>query len=556
MPAEYYGDIHASRAIDPEQWPHKNEDGGGDDSPPPPRVMAILLYGSWNMNIAKRRRGSDVVPPWVQTLNDALSSGAAGCAAAASVRVDADDESLEACARGSEDGGGLDAPSKLPSLLFLASSPADDVGADAGAASDEGSRRRARTTRVEHVRFGGAPLERLITRSSQTPSVDRRNLASSVADAWSRLFDEGGGSLPAEGKGDDEKREEVVEQSATRIFVAGDRSQVGKSSVCLGLMGALLKSGKYSPTDLAYIKPATQCEKTQLVERFCKSKGIESCVPVGPIVYYKGFTRAFLKGETGETSEQLLRKAGRAVDDLARGKRVVVIDGVGYPAVGSITGTDNASVAGACGAPLPAADGGRRPAPVLLVGKSGVGDAVDSFNINATYFAHKDVPVIGAVFNKLSLDGFYSLSNCREAVETYFRQSQPGRTAFGFLPVMPSLVDAGENNAGSSSSEEERSRRDLEAADEFAEEFSKRVDVERILEAARAATARYVAGRSGSKRTAEEMTGGASNSAGGRRRLVSAAPERKRLANGGGGGPSLTREQVEAMAAAAGASTA
>ena len=72
-----------------------------------------------------------------------------------------------------------------------------------------------------------------------------------------------------------------------------------------GLLGALLKTDKYAPSDLAYIKPATQCEAIQLVEEFCKHRGITSCVP--PIVYYKGFTRSFLKGETGENSEDLIK---------------------------------------------------------------------------------------------------------------------------------------------------------------------------------------------------------------------------------------------------------
>ena len=47
------------------------------------------------------------------------------------------------------------------------------------------------------------------------------------------------------------------------------------------------------------------------------------------------------------------------------------VSGVGYPAVGSICGISNADAAKAL------------HASVLLVGKSGVGDAVDSFNLNS-----------------------------------------------------------------------------------------------------------------------------------------------------------------------------
>jgi hypothetical protein len=65
----------------------------------------------------------------------------------------------------------------------------------------------------------------------------------------------------------------------------------------------------------------------------------------------------------------------------------------GYPAVGSICSISNAHVASALGV------------PVILIGKSGVGDAVDSFNLNATYFRAHGVPVLGAIFNKFQTTG-------------------------------------------------------------------------------------------------------------------------------------------------------
>ena len=64
----------------------------------------------------------------------------------------------------------------------------------------------------------------------------------------------------------------------------------------------------------------------------------------------------------------------QAVSELAKGRRVVIVDGVGYPAVGSICGVSNAQIAA------------RLSAPVLLVGPKGVGNAVDSHNLNASYF--------------------------------------------------------------------------------------------------------------------------------------------------------------------------
>ena len=175
-----------------------------------------------------------------------------------------------------------------------------------------------------------------------------------------------------------------------RVFVSGDRSSVGKSTCCLYLLASLIFKG-VKPCDLAYIKPITQCEAEQPVVRYCSKMGIANRgigetalflvvfflyfgLYVGPVVFYKGFTRAFLDGNT-ESSEELLQSVVESVEEIERNKRIVIIDGVGYPAVGSICGISNADAARALNA------------PVLLVGKSGVGDAVDSFNINARYAA-------------------------------------------------------------------------------------------------------------------------------------------------------------------------
>lgn len=258
-----------------------------------------------------------------------------------------------------------------------------------------------------------------------------------------------------------------------RIFVAGDRSSVGKSSVCLGILGNLLEQG-YKPEDLAYIKPATQSESTQLVQLYCNKHGI-ACVPIGPLVYYRGFTRAFLAGET-QSTEELLDMCGRSVDRIAVGKRVVLVDGVGFPAVGSICGTDNASVLKACSYPTRNGNDeviSRKPMAVVLVGGGGVGGAVDAFNLNTTYFTAAGVKVIGGIFNKLALDGFYSLENCKSQVTRYFESSEEQirqeRRPFGFVPQFPQIALPSA----------------MDCVDEFIKLFGSHVDIRSILESAK-----------------------------------------------------------------------
>ncbi|CAK0855904.1 unnamed protein product [Prorocentrum cordatum] len=197
-----------------------------------------------------------------------------------------------------------------------------------------------------------------------------------------------------------------------RLFVAGALTHVGKTTVCLGVLQALRRAGLRAE-ELAYIKPATQCEAPDLLQRWCEAEGVEHVAgEKAPMIFYQGFTRSFLVGEQG-TSAQWLAKISASIDALAEGRRVVIsgglawpgsvrwsvdvppiiVDGVGFPAVGSIVGVDNADVAKAA------------RAPVLLVCKCGVGAAIDSFSLTSSYFLAKGVPVLGAVFNLGDTEG-------------------------------------------------------------------------------------------------------------------------------------------------------
>lgn len=524
-------EVHASNIIKGDEW--RGQDRQRD------RVMVAFLYGSWNNRVHLYTRDIPLLMDVLISRNPKVKFIGRGIG----VQVDIDDDSYDICIReNNELQAGLGAPSEMPAVVFIG------VPADAAGGTKE---TEANKLRIEHLDLAGRRLNSYLS----TAKSGWEGLLNVMQSTLSRLVDSEGKLIPTVPRSNIAKAPKVNLKPAIRLFIAGDKSQVGKSSICMGILGALLKSGKFAPKELAYIKPATQCEQTQLVQEFCKAKGITACVPVGPIVYYKGFTRAFLKGDIDDTSEALLRKAGNAVDDLAAGKKVVIIDGVGYPAVGSITGTDNASVAKSCGIKLSLSqnDHARAPTPVLLIGKSGVGDAVDSFNINATYFTHRDVPVIGAIFNKLSVDGFYSLSNCKEAIDMYFEKCQPDKTAFGFIPEIPSLVKARENIANRS--EETQLQQALECADAFVDLFCKRVNVDAILKAATDVTNAY-------KQSYNEVSSKASDAALGKRsatgltngfhpsKLLKAAIKKtssssKQL--------SLTRAQIEAMASAAGA---
>jgi Mrp family chromosome partitioning ATPase len=232
-----------------------------------------------------------------------------------------------------------------------------------------------------------------------------------------------------------------------RILVAGDKSHAGKSTVSLGLLAALLETG-FAPSDLAYIKPATQCVSSTLTARFCQANGI-AYEHIGPVVFYRGFTREVLDTQTAEAEAaeaatapvappaDFPERCARAVDRISRGKRLTLIDGVGYPSVGSIIGCSSVDVAIAC------------RAPVLIVGRPGVGDAIDSFNLCAAFFERQRVPVLGGVWNKMATKGFYARSNCDRYIRQYMAANRPRQRVYGALPAHDGLANlAGEEACG------------------------------------------------------------------------------------------------------------
>jgi dethiobiotin synthetase len=397
---------------------------------PQTAVGLVLLHASWNWRKTEYPFEEAVLSKLIREATKGLDFGPNCQAFACCVQIDQTTESLGLCL------GDSDHPLKLPF-------PPEDLPTLAIV---------AQTSSMEHsiMRYVPKIGSRDLVSALSERSLDTTSFISGISNKVRRTVEGIESMLGIHNVADDSTRS----KSALRIFVAGDRSSVGKSSVCLGILGNLLATG-YAASDLGYIKPATQSESTQLIEEYCKYTGI-ACVPIGPLVYYRGFTRAFLAGETAST-EQLLADCGRAVDQVARGKRVVLVDGVGFPAVGSICGTDNASVSLACGYPVTDSSSSssgssnssgnteRKPLGVVLVGGSGVGGAVDAFNLNATYFENRNVPVLGAIFNKLSVqDGYYSLENCKQQVAAYFDQDAHhqamGRRPFGFVPLFPGIA--------------------------------------------------------------------------------------------------------------------
>ena len=210
-------------------------------------VKIILLYGSWNTrfrSLEEEELCSPVAVPAIEKLRCSLlkqNSSIGNNVIYLSVRVDEDDESLDICTKRFLDGG-LEAPQELPCLLLLAHPP-----------GGPGTKDSNDTVRIEHVEYRNLERVRLETTDAfdwevemeteekprfdlkQPSSIARDNLASSLEEAWSRLFDSTGNILPPQNKRHTipTKIRALKNEPTVRIFVAGDKSQVGKSSICM-----------------------------------------------------------------------------------------------------------------------------------------------------------------------------------------------------------------------------------------------------------------------------------------------------------------------------------
>ena len=246
-------------------------------TPPDTSVSLLLLHGSWNLlckgtnSIPSRNtRNGDPCQALSSILYAACGSSPheairSGPLSVASITVDVDAVTEDAAI------DVLGAPPNLPALALVADG-------DIGSGDGKGIIRYVDINHTVLLSFlrsvaaGGELLERHheYDRLGVAVSHTLKNITDELHLAGRFGGDGGNGSsiqpmdtndinVAVSGTNDDEP--------AIRIFIAGDRSQVGKSSVCLGLIGSLLKMG-YPPSSLAYIKPATQCESAQLVAQY------------------------------------------------------------------------------------------------------------------------------------------------------------------------------------------------------------------------------------------------------------------------------------------------
>lgn len=133
------------------------------------------------------------------------------------------------------------------------------------------------------------------------------------------------------------------------------------------------------------------------------------CEGLGPIIYYRGYTQECISGQHGDANDRL-NKIKDSITNLRQKYKFVIIDGVGYPGVGSCVGCSNAQMASYL------------HIPVLMISQPGVGNMIDTCVMNVEYMAYHKVQTLGTIINKLPIKkiSYHTSDNIKTYCSKFF----------------------------------------------------------------------------------------------------------------------------------------
>lgn len=176
------------------------------------------------------------------------------------------------------------------------------------------------------------------------------------------------------------------------FFIASTGQNIGKTTLCLGLLAALRKRG----LEIAYMKPVGQeQEETKnglfvdkdvllIKEHFGLKDPYEA---MSPVLIPPGFTKSFLEGSIH--TQDLYQKIVSAYKELSSHHKTVIVEGTGHVGVGSLLSLSNAEVASAL------------RLPIILIASGGVGSAFDELSLNKALCDLHGAKILGIVLNRV-----------------------------------------------------------------------------------------------------------------------------------------------------------
>ncbi|MEC7839007.1 MAG: AAA family ATPase [Chlamydiota bacterium] len=188
------------------------------------------------------------------------------------------------------------------------------------------------------------------------------------------------------------------------IFIAATGQNVGKTTICLGVIAALQKRigkvGFIKPVGQHHVKVENDISVDKDAYLFKKYFDLDSPWPsTSPVIIPAGFTRRFLDGEF--SSEHMLDNIKRSFQEISSEHAFTVVEGTGHVGVGSIVNLSNARVASELGLDM------------VIIASAGLGSTHDELAINIAMCEKFGVKIRGIILNRVA-------QSKKEMIEKYF----------------------------------------------------------------------------------------------------------------------------------------
>mmetsp|Transcript_7589 Transcript_7589/g.16423 ORF Transcript_7589/g.16423 Transcript_7589/m.16423 type:complete len:421 (+) Transcript_7589:296-1558(+) len=216
------------------------------------------------------------------------------------------------------------------------------------------------------------------------------------------------------------------------IFVAATKQHVGKTTTSLALMSGLQKRF----AKVGFIKPVGQQHVTVYSPTLGEDIRVDKDIcllkeefhldhidyqHMSPVIIPRGYTKRYIDGKI--CHDKQLKRIMASFAEVSRASDVVLAEGTGHCAVGSIVNVNNAHVASMLGASM------------LLIANGGLGSAFDELELNRALCEKHNVPIAGVVINKVIPEKY-------EQTKRYMSkafQDQWGIPLLGCIPDRPFL---------------------------------------------------------------------------------------------------------------------
>ena len=222
------------------------------------------------------------------------------------------------------------------------------------------------------------------------------------------------------------------------VYLAGFRQHAGKTVTSLGIISQLRKH--LDAREIGYLKPVGQ-QLVQAAGGVTVDKDVEligefaglSDLPLdklSPVRFSTNFTRSYLDSRyrtrlTRALSLEIMHSVAQLAD-----RRIIIAEGSGHPGVGSVVGLSNAVVAKLL------------DAQTIFVSGAGIGRALDTIDVDLTYFLYHGCRVSGLIVNKVIPEKAALVKRyiTEDLINQRYAEANGGPLhIFGYMPTIPDL---------------------------------------------------------------------------------------------------------------------